>query len=82
MWSSDIAGSYETGVSDQNGLVDLPPLRGRATATFPFVMDPIIGPAMVRFEAKGYVSREISEAGDRDLFDGSDVVQLSHESQK
>jgi 5-hydroxyisourate hydrolase-like protein (transthyretin family) len=82
LWSSTNKQAYETALSDQDGVVILPPLRGDLGVAFPFVMDPYIGPAIVRFDAKGYLAREISQATDPSLFNGSKAVLLSHESQK
>lgn len=80
--SSTDKNAHETAVSDQNGFVVLPPLTGHLGVAFPFVMDPYIGPAIVRFEAKGYLARDLSQETDPSLFNGSNVVQLTHQNQK
>jgi hypothetical protein len=76
MWSSVQPESYERGTSDKNGIVNLPRLMGRLKILFPFVADRIVPNTVARFEAKGYVSKDINSNTDLPYFAGTQPVEL------
>jgi hypothetical protein len=76
MWSSEQPEVRETGMSGKDGVVSLPRLKGRLKTAFPFVSDRIVPPAVVRFEANGYVSREITSDTGYPYFAGTQPVEL------
>lgn len=66
--------AHENGVSDAQGVVDLPGLRGKAR-TF-LSMDRVLGPAEMTIDAVGYCTKRVREWPNRDVFSGVEPVKL------
>jgi hypothetical protein len=64
----------EHGVSDAQGVVDLPGLRGKAR-TF-LSMDRVLAPAEMTIDAVGYCMKRVLEGPNRNVFSGAEPVKL------
>jgi hypothetical protein len=76
VWSTEQPDLRQTGKSDEQGGINLPGLKGRLRSTFPFVADRVMPPAIARFEAEGYVPKQIDSNADYLLFEGKRPIRL------
>ena len=76
IWSSEQPEARETGLSNKDGVVRLPRLKNKLEMAFPFVSDRVAPPSVVRFEAKGYVSKEMNSDTGYPYFAGTQPVEL------
>jgi 5-hydroxyisourate hydrolase-like protein (transthyretin family) len=76
MWSSVNPKVVEVGLSDKNGAVELPRLKGPIESSFPLVSDRLNLDAIVKFEANGYSTRQINSTANLPYFVGDAAVTL------
>lgn len=76
MWSIEIPSIRGEGVTGNDGSISLPRLTGNPSAGFPFSMDRVHLPAMVRFEKQGYKLLELNSTIDTQYFNGTKDVKL------
>jgi anti-sigma factor RsiW len=76
MWSTEASENQETGKTTEDGHVRLSRIMGTLPSAFPFVGDRKLPATIVRFEAKGFVTKEIHADRDDRLIGGMEPVRL------